>query len=492
MDKTELLKRISNGEDSYTQFKVDITNADKLSQELVAFSNAKGGLLIIGVDDYGKIVGLEEEDIRRLNQLIGNVINTHIIPPIYPLVKIENIDTKKILVITILEGVNKPYSTNKGVYLTKAGSDKRKISPQELRRLFAESNNLFPDEEIVAGTSFDDLNMQLFYTFLKRFDENLYNQAKNKNIDIKYLLQNFDIMNGDSLTLAGNVIFGIEPQRFNKSFYVDCCYFDGNDVSVTKYISERRSYGDIQTLFEKATDFIKSNIRNVQVEDDFNSNGVPEIPYEVIGELVTNALIHRDYYINSPIKIFMFHNRVEIISPGKLFNSLTVEKIKLGTSIRRNQTLDRICGNILTYTGRGSGIKRVLKLHKNVEFINDQEMEQFKVIVYREKLGTLAESVGVNQENVGVNQENVGVNDKSVGVNDKSVGVNDKSVGVKTSDKILKFIASNPYITIVKLAELTGVSKRSVERNIKKLQEAKLLFRVGSDKNGHWEINNEI
>lgn len=131
----DIIKRISNGEDSYTQFKVDISNSDKLAQELVAFSNARGGVLIIGVDDDGNIIGADTKNIQRINQLIGNVINSHITPPIYPLVKIENISDKKIIVVEIDEGSNKPYSTNGGLYLTKAGSDKRKISPQELRRL---------------------------------------------------------------------------------------------------------------------------------------------------------------------------------------------------------------------------------------------------------------------------------------------------------------------------------------------------------------------
>lgn len=75
----DIIKRISNGEDSYTQFKVDVSNSEKLAQELVAFSNARGGLLIIGVDDDGSIIGVDTKDIQRINQLIGNVINTHIV-----------------------------------------------------------------------------------------------------------------------------------------------------------------------------------------------------------------------------------------------------------------------------------------------------------------------------------------------------------------------------------------------------------------------------
>ncbi len=91
----ELLQKIENGEDSFNQFKVNIHSPDKLAQELVAFSNSKGGDILLGIDDDGNVIGLESGDIKRINQLIGNVINTHIIPPIYPIVKIENINNKK-------------------------------------------------------------------------------------------------------------------------------------------------------------------------------------------------------------------------------------------------------------------------------------------------------------------------------------------------------------------------------------------------------------
>jgi len=179
METIELIERISNGEDSYTQFKENITNNDKLAEELVAFSNSKGGVLIIGVSDNNDIVGLSDDDIRRLNQLIGNVINSNITPPIYPITEIKKIEDKKLLLlVTIVEGSNKPYSTNKGIYLTKAGSDKRKVSPEELRRLFAESKRLYADEEIVIGSDISDLNSEQFYNFLEKDDSKIYEEVK--------------------------------------------------------------------------------------------------------------------------------------------------------------------------------------------------------------------------------------------------------------------------------------------------------------------------
>ncbi|TGO03438.1 ATP-dependent DNA helicase [Candidatus Thiomargarita nelsonii] len=383
MPLTALKTKIQNGEDSYTQFKVNITNSDKLAEELVAFSNARGGLLIIGIDDNGVVVGVADKDIRRLNQLIGNVINDNVTPPIYPLVTIENIQNKKLLVIEVEEGVSKPYSTNKGIYLTKAGSDKRKVSPDELRRLFAQSKKLYADEEILPKTDRMDLNIELFYQFVANEDSDIYEGLKSNDLNLETILNNYNIMEGTHLTLAGNLIFGMMPQKFSPSFYIDCIYIVGDDISSNHYLSEKRLKGTFKTLYEDSRRFIVSQLKHTQVEEDFNSNGKLEIDEIVLSELIINAMIHRDYHINAPIKIIMFDDRVEIINPGKLTNSLTVDKIKRGISIHRNPILNSIARYVLKYSGRGSGIKRVLRTNPNVEFINDIEKEEFRCIIPR-------------------------------------------------------------------------------------------------------------
>ncbi len=385
MEALELIERISNGEDSFTQFKREAVPIKELAKEFVAFLNAEGGILIFGVDDKtGDIRGLSFSEIEKLGQEIGNCANENVKPPFHPIVENISIGENKLVIVHIPKGISKPYATTSGDYYIKSSSDKKKISQEELRRLFAESKKLFADEEIVNATNMSDLDINLIEKYLKQFDISLYEAYKNDDLNLKILLQNSDIMKDDYLTLAGNLIFGLEPQKFNKSFYIDCCYFDGNDISVTKYIDSKRIYGNFVSLYEDSLRFIKHNLRSIQVEEDFNSNGVLEIDEIVLSELIINALIHRDYYINSPIQIFMFHNRVEIISPGKLYNSLTVEKIKLGNTIRRNQTLDRICNVILPYSGRGSGIRRVIKINSNIEFVNDREKEQFICIIPRQ------------------------------------------------------------------------------------------------------------
>ncbi len=379
----DIAKRIQNGEDSYTQFKRDITNADKLAQELVAFSNARGGVIIIGVEDDGRVVGLEAEDVRRLNQLIGSVTHTHVVPPIYPLVKVESIENQKVLIVEVSEGVNKPYATNGGVYLTKAGSDKRKISPQELKRLFAESGNLYPDEELLFDSTIADVDMFRVKKFLKNDNKEILDKLNSGELELQNVLGNLEIFKEGHLTLAGNLLFGEHPQKFCPSFYIDCCYFDGYDISVTKFISKQTMKGTFEEMYDDSVRFVMSQLRHYQVENDFNSQPKQEISQEVISELIINALVHRDYYIQASIKIFMFHDRVEIISPGKLVNSLDVEKIKNGIAIHRNPILSSLSKNILPYSGYGSGIKRVLRIDPTVELINDTWLEQFKCIIHR-------------------------------------------------------------------------------------------------------------
>ena len=383
MQKLELIERISNGEDSYTQFKEQIIHAKDLAKEFVAFSNAMGGVIIFGVCDDGSLNDLDKSEVERIGQLVGNVGQENVKPPIHPLIQNFTIENHRLIVVSIEEGGSKPYKTSSGIYYTKSGADKKIMSDEELKRLFSEPKGLYADEEVLLQTTIHNLNHQLYYLYLEKHNKDVFKELERGALELEKLLENEMIMRDGSLTLSGNLIFGINPQRFTPSFYINCCYFDGNDISVTKYISKRRILGTFSKLYEDSLDFIKSNLRSRQVEENFNSNGVLEIDEIVLGELIVNALIHRDYYINSSIKIFMFHNRIEIISPGKLTNSLTVENIINGRSICRNPILDSICENILPYSGYRSGIKRVLSINPNVEFINDRELEQFKCIIPR-------------------------------------------------------------------------------------------------------------
>ena len=273
--------------------------------------------------------------------------------------------------------------TSSGEYFMKSGADKKKISQEELRRLFAESKRLYADEEIISDSDISDLNSELFYQFLKKDNPVVYEAVKSNNVELSRVLENLELLKEDHLTLAGNLIFGLSPQKFTPSFYIDCVYFDGKDVSVNRFIDKKTIKGSFQKLYEDGLAFIVRNLHRRQNRDEFNTAGELEVDERVLTELIVNALVHRDYYINSSIKIFIFHNRIEIINPGKLTNSLTVDKIKSGISIHRNPILNSICKNVLPYSGYGSGIKRILSINPDVQLINDTDKEEFKGVIYR-------------------------------------------------------------------------------------------------------------
>lgn len=382
---TELQSRITAGEDSITQFKQDITDANRLAEELVAFSNAEGGMLLIGVADNGDIIGLDDKQLSRLNQLISNTSNENVKPPIYPLTEIVTVGDKRVIVVNVRKGNVKPYQTGRSMYLTKSGSDKRRMSPEELRRLFAESSRLFADEEVLPHSTPAELNSELFYEFLQRDNPLVFGELQDEQLTLTTVLENLDLIRDGHLTLAGNLIFGKLPQKHTPSFYLDCVYFDGNDVSVPGFIAKTTVKGTLRNQFDGSMNFIRANLKRVPLEEGFNAPTQLELDELAISELLVNALVHRDYYIQSSIKVFIFHDRLEIISPGKLTNSLTVEKIRNGLSIHRNPILNSICKNVLPYSGYGSGIKRALGLCADLQLINDTDREEFRCVLPRDR-----------------------------------------------------------------------------------------------------------
>lgn len=141
--------------------------------------------------------------------------------------------------------------------------------------------------------------------------------------------------------------------------------------------------GTIPKLYNEAMNYITSSLNHIQSGQGFNSIGKLEISEIALVELVQNALVHRDYFKNAPIRILIFDNRIEIISPGKLPNNLTIEDIKFGNPVIRNNQLVALSTHTLPFSGLGSGIKRAIAEQPNIELINDVEGELFKVIISR-------------------------------------------------------------------------------------------------------------
>lgn len=385
MNCLELLEFLHKGEDSSQQFKENFDSINKLAVEISAFANSNGGIIFIGVDNEGNLIGLEKNDIERLNGWISNATSQKIDPPIFVKTEILICNDKRIMILTIPRGTNKPYAFNKTEFWVKNAGDKRRASREELFRLLQSSKMVYSDE-METDAVFDDLDVNYFVKYYaSAYDEKI----EFSEIPQKGLLENLRLFKKNHLTLAGLLLFGKNPERIKPQFNIKATYYDGNDVSVSKFIDSEEINGKIIDEFQKGIVFIERNLRRVQRDNNFNAPGELEIPKEAFSEILANALIHRDYFINSSVYINLFLDRLEIVSPGLLPNTLNEENIKLGIHIARNPILLSVLEKEkkFSYKGRGSGIPRVIRLCNeakiNITLVNDVSRQQFKVIFAR-------------------------------------------------------------------------------------------------------------
>ena len=383
METTDLLEIIGRDEDSKHQFKANVTNETSLAQEMVAFSNSGGGAIFIGVSNDGTFAGLTREDMGRLNQLVSNAASQQVRPPINP--QTENIATPNGLVMRIVvpNGVSKPYMDKNGVIWVKSAGDKRKAtSREEIQRLYQSAGLIHGDEIPVRGLNIADLDTDYFKAF---FERHISESLDDQGLPLPVLLENMNLMENGIFNVSGALLFTRNPSLRLPVFITKAIAFPGKEIHETNYIDSQDITGKIADVFQKSIGFILGNIRHVQGDQGVNAPGEPEIPRIALEELIANALIHRDYFVSAPIRILVFSDRVEIISPGHLPNNLTVENIKMGNSNIRNPILASYATKILPYRGIGSGIIRALKEYPDIDFEDDHDGNRFIVTVCRKK-----------------------------------------------------------------------------------------------------------
>lgn len=160
--------------------------------------------------------------------------------------------------------------------------------------------------------------------------------------------------------------------------------FFGNDLASCQYRDTKELLGNMPRLYEQCIAFLKGNLHNLQERGaSFNTLGKLEIAQDVLQEVVQNALVHRDLLRPAPIRIFVFDNRVEIISPGALAGGLTEDDIRNGKTYQRNPYMATFATNALYYRGIGSGIVRILAEHPDIQLENDDRAQEFKVTIPR-------------------------------------------------------------------------------------------------------------
>ena len=403
MTEQDILQLRDLAEAGQVQFKERIVSKDdkyEIGCEMVAFSNSRGGRLIIGINDKsGEINALSYKELQETTNLLTNIASENVIPNV--LIEVENtpVTGGAVVIAMIQEGKNKPYHDNKGVIWVKNGADKRKVfDNSELAEMMSECGNFDPDEAAVPGATLNDLDADTIKLYLmsrfapvfkgKHIDElNMKDYSLDQMAElvitgttIERLLKNLRFIRPDGkLTVAAILLFGKYTQRWLPVMTAKCISFLGNSVGGTQFrdkMHDMEIEGNLLHQFRTIMNFFTRNLRKVQVEKEFNSLGQLEIPYESLIEYTINALVHRSLNIKAPVRIFIFDDRVEIHSPGALPNGLTVEDIKNGTSMPRNMFLFTNANYLLPYTGAGSGVRRALEYDPNVIFSNGVDQRE--------------------------------------------------------------------------------------------------------------------
>lgn len=353
MQTEELQARIDRWENLHTEFKEWPVHPDKLAAALVAFANTDGGALILGVREKREIVGVDDPD--EVARRIDNVALNNCEPPITVVQEVLDVDGRQVVVVQVPKGDMRPYSTNRGVYFIRTSSGRRQASREELLRLFQAVESLHYDETPLERLSLDDLDRGSFRTFLR-------NTGQEDLIDDEdRLLENWSLVRKGYPTVAGLLLFGLEPQRHLPHAQINAARFPGTDSSYDP--SDRKDLqGRLFQVVDQAERFLDLHLPTPHEIRGFEPEPRPELPKMALREAVVNAVAHRDYTIRGPIRLFIFDDRIEIHTPGKPPNGVDAEAMRAGVHVVRNPAIYARLSDAGLVTRAGTGIRRIIRL----------------------------------------------------------------------------------------------------------------------------------
>ncbi len=434
-------------ESNRVEFKKELN--DSLEKEVVGFLNySEGGEIYIGIADNGAVTGVENSD--DIQRRIVDRIKNNIYPSTMGLFDVitANMGAKDVVKIIISSGPEKPY------YIKKYG-----MSPNGCL--------------IRVGTTVQQMTMEMIDSLYSKRIRNSLGKLLSPRQDLTFKqLKIYYEENGYDLNdkFLSNLELYTEEGKFNYAAYL---LADENGISmkVAKYsgvdkvdLIENAEFGYCSLIKATENTLNKLDIENV-TKTEITSTVRKEkrlVDPTALREAVINAIIHNDYSNGIPPVFEIFSDRFVITSSGGLPQELSQEEFFEGISAPRNKELMRVFKDVKLVEQLGSGVQRILKIY---------DKSIFKFSPNFLKVSFPIKNVG---DNVG---ENVGDN-----VGEKTIKLN------KTQKNILSLIKQNNYITQAEISIKLNKTTRTIERNMKKLQEENIIVRVGSDAAGYWKI----
>jgi len=407
MLKDELLEIIANGENSGMEFKRDDLRPEQLAKEVVAMVNFQGGTLLLGVEDDGAISGVQRD---QLEEWVMNVVQSKIPPMILPFYETIQVDDKQVARINFPQGISKPYVVrDKGsekIYI-RVGSTSREATREQQMRLFELGGMLHTEVMPVPQTGYSDLDEARIENYLKDIlsDHDLPTNETEWIARLSGL--GFLTEAGEQIccTVAGLVLFGKNPRRYLKQSGIRLFAFAGEDKEYQALIDDIQEgalvgrwdlsssgkrlvdAGMVEKFIDKITPFVSQ--QGNKINDGFRRETHWFYPMDAVREVVLNALAHRDWTRFVDIEIGIYNNRMEIISPGTLQNSMSIEKMVAGQRSPRNPIIMEVLRDYGYVDHRGMGIRtKVIPLMKKLNHVDpvfEVTEDYLKVTLLREQ-----------------------------------------------------------------------------------------------------------
>jgi len=334
---------------------------DQIIKTIIGFCNQHGGKLIIGVADDGTVTGLHENEIALAVESLGKTIHEASAPPIPPLVYSQIVADKSLLVIEVSAGTNKPYyrkseGLDRGTYV-RLGPLTMRANADLIEELKWQSRGRSYDTLPVYSAAADELDEKKVQQFIELRKERKQEQVTREMLFAYYLL--VEEHSRTYATAAGILLFGKKPQHFLTESFIICSHFQGNEGR--EAIASIDCTGTLFEQFHTAFNFIVSRLSRSFTIQGPRRKETLEIPEVAIREALLNAIVHRNYHINGPIKIAIYENRVEIFSPGTLAGPLNVRNLKMGLSYIRNIAICKVFREAGYIEKLGSGFLIIFK-----------------------------------------------------------------------------------------------------------------------------------
>ena len=342
-------------------------DVEELAGELVGFANAEGGVVFLGVGDSGVAHGIPPERMDAVERLVLSVATDNCDPPVRLVVRKallpgDEESDRRILLAHVLCGLD-VHRTSGGRYYTRVGSTKRDLTPSELARLFQQRGRAYVfDEQPVLAAAVKDLNRHRLEAFFGRSPAIPWlDLLRNTRVTVR------DEDGVDRPTVAGLLAFATKPTDFLASGSIEAACYSGTRLSSDDLVHAERLAGPVSDQIDAGIAFV-ARLMQLSPDTGPSTGTVPTYDLDVVDEAIVNAVAHRDYAIaGSKIRLFLFADRLELYSPGKLPGTITLEEMPYRT-FTRNQLLVSFLSRLRSKrTGqvflesRGEGVRKILE-----------------------------------------------------------------------------------------------------------------------------------